>query len=203
MIIGLGNPTPEYDGTRHNVGFVVIDRLVQRHGLGEARNKFNADVHEGQIRNERVMLMKPTTYMNRSGTAAVEAARFYKVDASQTLVIVDDTALPIGQIRLRPGGSAGGHNGLGDIEQRLGTSDYPRLRIGIDAPHVGDRKIPQADYVLGRFTEGQTQRLEPAIQRAAEAAECWLAEGTEAAMNRYNSRPQPPDQPNESKQEGS
>ncbi|MDX1564501.1 MAG: aminoacyl-tRNA hydrolase [Phycisphaeraceae bacterium] len=203
LIIGLGNPTPDYDGTRHNVGFEVVDRLAGRHGFDEPRQKFHAHVHEGRIGPQRVLLMKPTTYMNRSGQAVSEAARFYKVEPSQALVVVDDTALPVGQIRLRSGGSAGGHNGLTDIEQRLGTADYPRLRVGIGAPRLGDRKIPQADYVLGRFTEPQRRELEPALQRAAEAAECWLAEGAEAAMNRFNSRTTAPAHPNEKHQEGS
>ena len=203
LIIGLGNPTPEYEGTRHNVGFVVVDRLANRHGLSGGRQKFHADVCEGTIRDTRVMLLKPTTYMNRSGTSVAEAARFYKVEAADTLVVVDDIALPIGQLRLRPGGSCGGHNGLADIEQRMGTRDYPRLRIGIDPPKIADRSIPQADYVLGRFTDEQLDRLGPALDRAAEAAESWLTNGTEKTMNRYNNRPQEPGSPEQSNQEDS
>jgi PTH1 family peptidyl-tRNA hydrolase len=203
LIIGLGNPTPEYNGTRHNVGFVVVDRLADRHGLSGARQKFHGDVREGTIQNTRVMLIKPTTYMNRSGTSVAEAARFYKVDAADTLVVVDDTALAIGQLRMRPSGSCGGHNGLADIEQRLGTDGYPRLRVGIDPPKVGDRSIPQADYVLGRFTDEQLDRLNPALDRATVAAESCITQGTEATMNRYNNRPQASGSTEQSNQEDS
>src|SRR5262245_61889448 len=131
LIVGLGNPGPEYDDTRHNVGFVVLDRLARRFAPGAiARSKFQGAVIETSLGDEKVLLLKPLTYMNRSGQSIAEAVGFYKIDsATDLLVLVDDTALPCGVIRVRGEGSAGGHNGLEDIEQKLGTSQYPRLRI--------------------------------------------------------------------------
>lgn len=191
LIVGLGNPGAKYDRTRHNVGFAVVDRLARRHAGGAtARARFDALTVEAPIRGERCLLMKPTTYMNLSGRAVAAAVGFFKLDvASDLLVIVDDVALPCGTIRLRGEGGAGGHNGLGDIQRALGTQAYPRLRIGVDAcPPYMD----QADYVLGRFTPEQEALMEPALERSADAAECFVAEGLAAAMNKFNARPQPP-----------
>jgi PTH1 family peptidyl-tRNA hydrolase len=195
LIVGLGNPGPEYDNTRHNVGFVVLDRLARRHapphGGSTAKAKFHGSLLEGSIDDEKVLLLKPLTFMNRSGLAVSEAVSFYKIDvANDLLVIVDDVALPCGSIRLRSEGSAGGHNGLGDIEQKLGTSNYCRLRIGIDQPG----QIPQKDYVLGRFRPDQQQALEPALEESVKAAECWSDRGINEAMNRFNTR-RPPTTP--------
>jgi PTH1 family peptidyl-tRNA hydrolase len=185
LIIGLGNPGSEYAKTRHNAGFMVLERLAQRHGLGldgSAKTKFHAGVLEGRIALQKVLLLQPMTYMNRSGTAVSEAASFYKVDPADLLVIVDDLALDVGRIRLRASGSPGGHNGLIDIERRLGTRDYPRLRIGI-----GDKgRVPQKDYVLSRFSPEQQEQLDPALWTACDAIECWLTEGIEKAMTRFN-----------------
>ena len=183
LIVGLGNPGQEYAATRHNVGFMVVERLARRHGIsGPVKGKFHAAVLEGHVAGERCLLMQPMTYMNRSGLAVGEAVRFYKLDVSDVLVIVDDVALPCGRIRLRGSGSAGGHNGLMDIERALGTSGYPRLRIGIDPPG----RVPQRDYVLGRFTPEQAERVEPALERACEAVQAWLGEGIEKAMTVFN-----------------
>ncbi len=186
LIVGLGNPGPEYTDTRHNVGFVVLDRLARRWAPGEvARSKFRGVVIDARIDQERVLLLKPVTYMNRSGESVSEAVRFYKLDPEESvLVIVDEVALECGMIRLRPGGSAGGHNGLGDIEQKLGTDQYARLRIGIDAPG----RIPGKDYVLGRFRPEQIEALEPALEDATEAAATWATRGCTEAMNRFNRR---------------
>jgi PTH1 family peptidyl-tRNA hydrolase len=186
LIVGLGNPGPEYADTRHNVGFVVLDRLARRWAPGEvARGRFRAAVIDGRIDGERVMMLKPTTYMNLSGGSVAEAVRFYKLEPSESLlVIVDDVALECGRIRLRAGGSAGGHNGLADVEQKLATSDYARLRIGIDPPG----RIPQKDYVLGKFRPDQIEALEPALEDATEAAACWAVHGSTEAMNRHNRR---------------
>lgn len=196
LIVGLGNPGAQYERTRHNAGFMAVDRLAGRHARSEiARAKFNALVVEARLpaapnmEDDRCLLMKPTTYMNRSGQAVGEAVRFYKLNpAWDLLVIVDDIYLPCGSIRLRSDGSAAGHNGLADIEQVLGTNQYCRCRIGVDEPGI----IPQADYVLGRFTEEQWPKATEGIDRAAQAAEVWFSKGLTAAMNKFNSKPTPP-----------
>jgi len=188
LIVGLGNPGPEYEHTRHNVGFVAIDRLARRHTSSGAiaKGKFHGSVLDAQVGDEKVLLLKPLTYMNRSGLSVGEAVAFYKVDpARDLLIIVDDIALPSGAIRLRADGSAGGHNGLIDVEQKLGTTNYARLRIGIDMPG----QIPQKDYVTGRFRDDQRERVESAIEDAVAAAECWCGNGIHEAMNRFNRKP--------------
>jgi PTH1 family peptidyl-tRNA hydrolase len=184
LIVGLGNPGPEYLGTRHNVGFEALDRVARRHAPGAvARAKFSGAMIEADIEGERALLLKPLTYMNRSGQPVADAARFFKIDTtSDLLIIVDDVALECGTIRLRPEGSAGGHNGLADVEMKLGTSQYCRLRIGIDGPG----QIPQKEYVLGRFRPDQLSRLEPALDAAADAAVCWALTGITESMNRFN-----------------
>jgi len=186
LIVGLGNPGPEYERTRHNVGFVVLDRLARRHAPGAvARGRFHGALLEGDVGGERLLLLKPATYMNNSGRSVAEAVGFYKLDAAaHLLVIVDDVALPCGSIRLRPSGGAGGHNGLADIEEKLATQEYARLRIGIDAPGA----IPQMDYVLGRFRPDQQPLVEAALEEAANAAACWAVQGMTEAMNRFNRR---------------
>jgi PTH1 family peptidyl-tRNA hydrolase len=186
LIVGLGNPGAEYERTRHNVGFDVIDRLARRYAdpaAGAAKARFSGLTLEGQIGSEKVLLLKPLTYMNLSGNAVGEAIRFYKLQPeADLLVIVDDIALACGVIRLRCEGSAGGHNGLGDIERKLATSNYPRLRIGVDNPGA----IPQKSYVLGKFRPDQLERLEPALNEAVDAAACWAINGIAEAMNRFN-----------------
>ena len=186
LIVGLGNPGPKYDATRHNVGFDVLDRMARRYASSPvARSKFHSVVVEAAIDDHATLLLKPTTFMNRSGQAVSEAVGFYKLDPSvDLLVIVDDTALECGMIRLRGDGGAGGHNGLADIEQRLATSDYARLRIGIDPPG----QIPQESYVLGRFRPDQRDMIEPALEEAVEAATCWVGHDITEAMNRFNRR---------------
>jgi PTH1 family peptidyl-tRNA hydrolase len=186
LIVGLGNPGPEYVDTRHNVGFDVLDRLARRYAPGEvARSRFHAATLDARIDEERVLLLKPTTYMNRSGQSVAEAVRFYKLDPAEALlVIVDDVALECGIIRVRESGGAGGHNGLSDIEQKLSTPTYARLRIGIDGPG----QIPQKDYVLGRFRPDQREAIAPALEDAVDAARCWAVDGCTEAMNRFNRR---------------
>jgi PTH1 family peptidyl-tRNA hydrolase len=186
LVVGLGNPGKEYHETRHNAGFMVLDRLARRHGLSGAKEKFHAGVLEGRIRNEQVLLMQPTTYMNRSGLAVGEATRFYRLPNESVMVVVDDIALPVGSIRLRASGSPGGHNGLADIQRALASGEYPRLRVGIGAPMIDGHKIPQREYVLGAFTAEQRKALDPALDLAAQAIECWVTDGLAAAMNRYN-----------------
>lgn len=201
LLVGLGNPGAEYARTRHNAGFMAVDLLAQRHAQGQMpRSKFNAMILEAPVGGGRCLLMKPVTYMNRSGQAIAEAARFYKIDpAKDVLVLVDDVALPCGTVRLKATGGAGGHNGLADIARKLGSENYPRLRIGIDEkPPV----MRLEDYVLGRFTEEQMDRLMPALATAADAAEAFAAEGIDAAMNRFNTRVSPPGWVNPGSPEG-
>jgi len=200
LIVGLGNPGNEYAGTRHNAGFLAIDRLAARAAPGALpRSKFNGLLIEGSLANERVLLLKPLGYMNRSGSPVAETLGFYKLDRqNDLLILVDDYALPLGQLRIRPTGSAGGHNGLTDIERALGSQDYPRLRIGIDPPAPG--YDDPADWVLGRFTPEQTKLLDPALDRVAEAVALFVTMGTTAAMNKFNTReppisPKPPPRP--------
>jgi len=189
LIVGLGNPGVEYERTRHNAGFMAVDRLARRHAPGAvARGRFNAATLEARISNEPCLLIKPTTFMNRSGFSVAEAVRFYKLDpVADLLVMVDDVALPAGAIRVRASGGAGGHNGLADIERMVGGPSYARCRIGIDPPG----RAPQRDYVLGRFSPEQWERMEPALEKAADAAEVWVAEGAISAMNRFNAPPAP------------
>lgn len=182
VIVGLGNPGNEYAKTRHNAGFMAIDRLATRHGLSGAKMKFHAGMLEGPVAGERCVLLQPMTFMNRSGLCVGEVMRFYKLEPDELMIVVDDVALPVGRIRLRKTGGAGGHNGLSDIERALGTTKYPRLRIGIDPPG----RVPQSDYVLGRFSEAQLSALEPALDRACDAVEMWVREGIDAAMNQFN-----------------
>jgi peptidyl-tRNA hydrolase, PTH1 family len=191
LIVGLGNPGRQYDKTRHNAGYMVVDRLAEKLAKGAtAKARFNSALIDAKVGAEAVLLMKPTTYMNRSGAAIADAVRFYKlVPATDLLVFVDDVALPTGALRLRPGGGAGGHNGLTDIGQALGTDAYPRCRIGIGAtPDYMD----QADYVLGRFTDEEWDVIGAAIGKAADAAEVFLTSGLDAAMNRFNAPDRPP-----------
>ncbi len=194
LVVGLGNPGPEYRRTRHTVGFEVIDCLARRSGLSDAasRSRFSGLVLEAEVSGERAMLLKPMTFMNRSGQSVVEAARFYKVDTERDLlVIADDLALPCGQLRLRAEGGDGGHNGLADITRALGTASWARCRIGIDRSAV----IPQVDYVLGRFTPEQEPLVAECVDRAAEAASVWCHRGTAAAMNQFNQRAAMPADP--------
>ncbi len=182
LIVGLGNPGSEYAKTRHNAGFMVLERLANRHGITGVKSRFSAGVLDGQVAGHRCLLAQPMTYMNRSGTTVGEAVNFYKLELEKVMVVVDEVAIDVGKIRMRASGSAGGHNGLSDIEQRLGTQDYPRLRIGVGAPTRAARR----DFVLGRFTEDQLANLDPALDKACDAIECWLNDGISKAMSLYN-----------------
>ena len=186
LIVGLGNPGAEYSNTRHNAGFMAVRRLAERHGLTDTKKKFHAEVIEGQLAGQRVMLMSPLTYMNRSGLALGEAAAFYKIAPRSIMVLVDDFALPLGAIRLRAEGGDGGHNGLADVQRALGTNKYPRLRIGVGSPQADGRPVGHVDHVLGQFTDEQRRELEPALDAAAEAVVCWLREGIDLTMTRFN-----------------
>jgi len=184
FIVGLGNPGAKYDKTRHNVGFDVIDRIARQLAPGApATSKFNSVVIETTYDGDKVLLMKPQHFMNRSGESIQQAISFYKADPStDLLILVDDIHLPCGSIRLRHIGSPGGHNGLTDIANHLGDGEWPRLRIGIDEPGI----IPQSDYVLGKFTPEQLEELELALTKSVDAAIMWIQDGIDETMNKFN-----------------
>jgi PTH1 family peptidyl-tRNA hydrolase len=188
LIVGLGNPGPEYERTRHNAGWMAIDRLARRHAPSQTpRGRFSAVTVEAIIGGQKCLLLKPTTFMNRSGRSVAEAMGFYKADIGQDLlVLVDDIALPLGALRIRPGGGDGGHNGLADIHRALGSDAYPRLRIGIGKP---EGPFNQVGFVLGRVSEDEKALLEPALNRTADAAECFATQGLATAMNKFNAPP--------------
>ena len=185
LIVGLGNPGREYEHTRHNVGFQVAEELAQRyrvtlknHAKWKARAAKIADIGDG------VLVAEPTTFMNLSGWAVREIAAFHKLSPPDLLVVVDDADLPLGRLRMRTGGSAGGHNGLKSIIQELGTFEFPRLRVG-----VGRQPGELKNHVLGRFSDEERAQIDAAVKRAADAAELFAKEDILAAMNRYNAAP--------------
>lgn len=203
LIVGLGNPGPQYQETRHNAGFMVVDRLARAHGGGPVKSRFSAATVEATIAGERCLLLKPLTFMNRSGQCVAEAVRFFKADiSSELLVVVDEVYLPVGRVRLLPAGGTGGHNGLQNIQQLLGTDAYPRLRVGVGVQPGGGKPpfIDQADFVLGRFTPEEQGPLDGALTRASQAAELWAGRGMTHAMNVANAggapvrekKPRPP-----------
>ena len=183
LLVGLGNPGSAYEGTRHNVGFDVLELLARRAGNPSRRQRFQGDTAQATIRGCPVLLLWPLTWMNLSGSSVLAARDFFKIEHSDILVICDDFNLGSGTIRLRPSGSAGGQNGLADILRRLGGQDVPRLRVGIGPVPSGWKP---ADFVLGRFSRAERDAMAPVAERAADAAEDWVAVGIQAAMNRYN-----------------
>lgn len=182
LIVGLGNPGTRYAHNRHNVGFMMVEQFARAHALDFSRKKFSAQIAEGAIAGERVFLAKPQTYMNLSGEAVSKLYKFYKVAPHDLLVIYDDLDLPLGKIRLRAEGSAGGHHGIESIIARIGTSDFPRLRVGIGRPNPD----ADVDHVLGNFDASERVVMDETIVRAVEAIDVWLKEGVVIAMNRYN-----------------
>ncbi len=184
LIVGLGNPGSEYAKTRHNAGFAVAERLAGRWSLEWAyEKKFSARLAQAQRGNRRVLLCQPQTYMNASGEAVRSVVGFFQIPVARLLVVVDDADLPLGQVRLRPGGSSGGHHGLESIEQHLGTRDYPRLRVGIGRQD-GAREI--TGYVLGRFGSTESALADKVFKVAANQAETWLEAGIQKAMSLFN-----------------
>ena len=183
LLAGLGNIGARYAGTRHNVGFLVADELARRFSGRFRRGKFRAEDATVAIGGHRALLLKPHTLMNLSGDAVAAAALFYRIPAERILVIYDDLALPVGKLRLRAQGGAGGHNGVAHIINRLGTDAFPRLRVGIGEPPP---EMDRVDYVLSRFLGREQPLIGDAVARAASAAECWLREGIEPAMNTWN-----------------
>ena len=184
LVGGLGNPGPKYEWTRHNVGFLVVDELAERANLPVQKLKFKALTNTALIGGQSVLLMKPTTYMNLSGEAVGQAARFYKIPPERVLVISDDVALPQGKLRIRRSGSAGGHNGLKNIIAHLGSDQFPRVKVGVGGKPHPDSDM--ADWVLSKFTGPDKTAMEQTIDRAADAVTCLLAQGVDKAMASFN-----------------
>ena len=186
IIVGLGNPGTKYEGTRHNMGFDVIDALIERNKIPSSGTKFHALYGTGRIGAGKVVLAKPLTYMNLSGTAVREITDFYKIDVKNELIVIsDDIDLTPGRIRIRKKGSAGGQNGLKDIIAKLGTDEFVRIRVGTGAKPAG---WELADWVLSRFPKEERKAVDEAIVRAAEAAETIVTDGADVAMNKFNTR---------------
>ena len=183
LVVGLGNPGRKYVGTRHNIGFLVLDELARRSGASKPRAAVDAQWSETQLGSERTWLVWPQTFMNLSGSCVLRMRDFYKLRNEDLLVVCDDFHLPLGRLRLRGGGSAGGQKGLDDILRRLATEEIARLRIGIGSPPPG---FEAADFVLSKFRREETAEMELAVQRAADAATDWVAHGLAYAMNKYN-----------------
>lgn len=192
IIVGLGNPGKKYEGTRHNVGFDVLRKIAEKQNADPLKAQFESLTTECRFRpvgggaeglTERLLLAWPQTFMNRSGVAVRQASQFYKVNADAVLVVCDDFHLPVGKLRTRAGGSAGGQNGLKDIIQQLGTDQFPRLRVGVGPLPEG---WDQAGFVLGKFGKQDRDLIEETISRAADAALCWAEAGAAEAMNRFN-----------------
>lgn len=183
IIAGLGNPSKEYEKTRHNAGFDTIDLLAEKLGIDLTEKKHRAYCGKGMIGTEKVLLLKPQTFMNNSGESLRDAADFYKVEPEQILVIYDDISLEPGQLRIRMKGSAGGHNGIKSIIAHLKTQDFPRIKIGVGAK---PERMDLADYVLSRFSPAEREKMEESFREGAEAVITFLQDGADAAMNRYN-----------------
>ncbi len=185
LIAGLGNPTKEYDKTRHNVGFSVIDVLADRYRIDISEKKHKALCGRGVIEGQKVLLLKPQTFMNLSGESIRAAADYYKIEPEEMIVIYDDISLDPGQLRIRLKGSAGGHNGIKNIIANLGTQDFPRIKVGVGAKPP---RMDLADYVLSRFGVGEQKLMEEAFGEAAEAAVMMMTDGAERAMNHFNAK---------------
>ena len=184
LIVGLGNPGLEFSRHRHNVGFRCVNAFARRHRLSFSRSQSRARVARGVVAGEEVVLARPQTFMNRSGLAVAGLVKGLRITPSDLLVIYDDMDLLLGTVRLRPGGSAGGHHGMESIIAALGSQEFPRLRVGIGRPGGGD----VISYVLDGFSPEEDREVEKAVATAVEAVECYLAEGLEEAMNRFNRR---------------
>ena len=183
LIVGLGNPGQKYEHTRHNMGFLTVDLLAEKLGVKLNKVKFKAAYNIVNFAGCKCLVMKPQTYMNLSGEAVREAAQFYKVPADHILVIYDDISLPVGKLRVRPSGSAGGHNGIKNIIAHLGTQDFPRVKIGVAAPGDADDMI---DWVIGVPSQAERKILAQSFEKAIDAAECIIIDGCQKAMNGFN-----------------
>ena len=188
LIVGLGNPGPEYRETRHNIGFMVADVLVDRWGVTDRwREKFEALQIKHAVGDDQVVLVKPLTFMNLSGQVVQATAAFYKIEPADVFIVTDDVALPLGRLRARRDGGAGGHNGLKSVIQHLGTQAFPRMRVGVGRGE-GDRDL--ADHVLGRFDASERDTVSAAVLRAADATEMFISEGIQRVMNAFNAAEQ-------------
>ena len=183
LVVGLGNPGQKYENTRHNMGFLTVDLLAEKAGVKLNKVKFKSAYHIIDFAGTKCLVMKPQTYMNLSGEAVREAVQFYKIPADHVLVIYDDVSLPVGKLRVRPTGSAGGHNGIKNIIAHLGTQDFPRIKIGTGAPGDGGDMI---DWVIGTPSQAERKILLDAFERAIDAAECIIRQGYQKAMNAFN-----------------
>lgn len=188
LVVGLGNPGPRYNGTRHNIGFAVLDYLVAGSRLSSWRSRFESEVAEIAEGVEHVLLVKPQTFMNLSGRAVWQFVDFYKLPLTELLVVCDDIALPTGKLRVRAKGSDGGQKGLRSIQGSLGTDEYARLRVGVGSP---DEHMDAADYVLSRFKPGERDVVEDAIAKAAQGVLTWVRSGIDVCMNQVNGEPKP------------
>lgn len=181
-IVGLGNPGKQYAGTRHNVGFAAIDQLAAGPGVGRFQERFQAEIAEQGSGDSKVLLVKPLTFMNLSGQSVRQLLDFYKLPPEELLVICDDFNLPLGKLRFRRRGTHGGHNGLRNIQEHLGSTDYSRLRLGVGLPE----NAPVVDHVLGRFRPVELPVIREAVDTAVQAAVLWVEKGIDACMNQYN-----------------
>jgi len=184
LLVCLGNPGKDYETTRHNIGFMAADELARREGIKLNKLRYRALTGEIRVGPQRVLVIKPQTYMNLSGEAVKLAGGFYKIPPDHVLVISDDVALPLGKLRIRAGGSAGGHNGLKNIIAHLGTDQFPRIRVGVGAPEHPEEGM--VDWVIGRFTSQERKVVDEAVGRAVDAAVCVIEKGVPEAQNRYN-----------------
>jgi PTH1 family peptidyl-tRNA hydrolase len=191
LLVGLGNPGKKYEGTRHNVGFDLLAELAHQHGASKPKTKFEAELAEVAVAGERLLLVAPQTFMNLSGRSVRQVVDFFQLCPADVLVACDDINLPLGRLRIRQSGSAGGQKGLANILTHLGTEDVPRLRIGVDAPPGGR---DAADYVLDRFSKAERAVIDKTLPLAVRAVETWLELGISAAMNRYNAPAEKPDE---------
>jgi peptidyl-tRNA hydrolase, PTH1 family len=183
LVVGLGNPGLKYENTRHNIGFDCLQKLHASMGSITVQSKFESQIAKGSLGSHDVVLAWPMTYMNCSGRAVAQIARFYKIPTDFILVVCDDLSLPLGKLRLRKGGSSGGQKGLDDVLKALGTQDVPRLRIGIDATPENRQTV---DYVLSKFSKKEREVVEESLVLALDAVQCWTNDGIEKAMNRFN-----------------
>ena len=184
LVVGLGNPGSKYENTRHNMGFLALDILAEKEKLKFNKLRFKAWTATAELGGEKVLVMKPQTYMNLSGESVGEAARFYKIPPEHVLVISDDISIGAGKLRIRPSGSAGGHNGLKSIIQHLGSDKFPRIKVGVGSPQHAEHDI--VDWVIGKPMGEDAKVLTQALERAAEAVSAVIAQGPQKAMNKYN-----------------
>lgn len=185
IIVGLGNPGKKYEATRHNMGFMTVDQLAETHGIDVSKIKFKSLVGEGRIAGQKVLLVKPQTFMNLSGEAVRQVMDFYKIDPEELIVIYDDMDIPTGQVRIRKKGSGGTHNGMRNILQHIQTENFPRIRVGIGS----GKKEDMINYVTGNVSKSEREQYAEAVKYAALGAACIVEKGIEKAMNEYNIKP--------------